>query len=276
MLLYPLLYLHYNSNMATINQDPIAVLARRRVLLARVTRARDAARQGTSERSSLDIACVRSTARLNESASALIKANASCHAALNHRKAAPTPSLQKWRRRLVREMYALRTASTHLTNTIKSLTLASADVFGDVPVLRTRTEQRLGTRTSSSQATRRHSAEATAHLEDARVACAFVRKEISSNLIKQVKNRSALSIISDVRQKVHRYVTKITEQLALLAAADAEMESCAIKAKENQRREHAQHGHRSVAAGSASRGKCDGLTQLPVIKSALSLLIVLT
>lgn len=249
--------------------DPAAVLARRRALLARVTRARDAAKHGTLERSSLDIACIRSTARLNESASALIKANASRRATRSHTKSTnTTTSLQKWRRRLVREMYALRTASTHLTNAIKSLTRASADVFADVPVLRTRAERRLGTRASSSQAVRRHNAQAAAHLEDARVACAFVRREISSNLTNQIKNRSAISIISDVRQKVHRYITKITEQLALLAAADAEMELCAIKAKENQRREQAH--------GSASRSKCDGLAQLPVIKSALSLLVVLT
>lgn len=259
--------------MSTVNQDPLAVLARRRALLARVTRARDAARQGTSERSSLDIACVRSTARLNESASALIKSNASHHDGLSHKKSTSTTSLQKWRRRLVREMYALRTASTHLSNSMKSLTLATADVFADVPVLRTRTERRLGTRSSSSQAKKRHSAEAAAHLEDARVACAFVRREITSNLTSQFKTRSALSIISDVRSKVHRYITKITEQLALLAAADAEMELRAIKAKENQRR---QHGHRTTDAGSGSRTKCDGLTMLPLVKSALSLLIILT
>jgi len=129
-------------------------------------------------------------------------------------------------------------------------------------------------------------------LDKAREACAYVSREISADLSISLQLRrskkhhhhnrfnEAISVVSNVLRKVKRYEKQVTEELAMLAAADAEMKLSIVQARDATKCIPAPTltKKKEIAMNSA----CDGYSnsnntcQYVDLKGVLSLLIALS
>lgn len=218
--------------MNTDRQDKIDQLARRRSLLTRISADRYAAPLSTPERDRLEEACKKDVVGLAESASSVLQSNA-CSSSYYDLSSSissfsddgqnnadhSNTSLSKWRTRLTRELSSLRTALFHLEDAKETLRVAiteKAGTFNNNP-------------RGKSFSIGRNCYTAASHLEKARVVCRFVRREIPNQLslrLQSSKRNIALeahTCISDVHRKVQAFESQVIEQLAILAAAEAEI-----------------------------------------------------
>lgn len=221
------------------------LFARRRILFDRVRRARDAAPKASPQRAKLDVAVLRS-AQLLTTISNSILSSSPIHAGLHE----DTPPLRKWRTRLSRELDILRQASDLLSYAI----LAKKKKLQ------------------------------TEFLDNARILSRFVRKQLPNSNTSSMsgKDQRIMNIVV-VRRKVHRYETQIIEQIANLAAADAH-HVITVTAQKKEKEStynygntvHVQDAENTSAINNINAIKCDTLRYLTEIKTALSLLLILT
>lgn len=242
-----------------VNQDSVAQLARRRALFTRITAARNASSHGTAERARLEDVCERSATRLTESANTILQTLGG--------PALPYGPLKKWRIRLSRELSSLRSASSHLSACLKTVASSSHadDTFADAAQRKkVRNIEETDCKIGASQ------------LDKARQACAFVSREIPQQLPLSLRHQrntgvtnEAVSVVSKVLRKVARYLRQVTEELALLAAADAEMKLTQMQAK-------CSSASTSKKKENMAAGYGYSVCQLVDLKGALGLLIALS
>lgn len=182
----------------------------------------------------LEEACKKAVISLAESASSVLQSNACTSSSYyDHSSSVSSSSLYdgqihgdmnsntsfiKWRTRLTRELSSLRCALFHLEDARESLRLAiteNAGIANNNP-------------RGKSFSIGRHCYAAASHLEKARSVCKFVRREIPNQLslrLQSSKRNIALEAhtsISQAHRKVHAFETQAIEQLAILAAAEAQ------------------------------------------------------
>lgn len=256
-----------------MTSDAVQVLARRRCLFDRLTAERDAAPIGSAERATLEVATARCAQKLASCAAEVLRANAARRVVRTHDRPLPelegalatASTLGKWRFRLTRELASLRAAAWQLDAASAALTHATADVFSDVPLVRTRAERKL-----VATAARTHCAAAAEALDAARTTAPFVRRALPAATSARLRNRgtaraAAAAAQPDVEHAARRLsevVTACDDELVALTAAHAELDEAIMRASELQCAREA--------------GRCDSMLQLPTLKRALCLLITLT
>lgn len=255
-------------------QDEINQLARRRSILTRISTDRYAAPLDTPERYRLEEACKKAVVSLAESASHVLQSNAlssysnssvsspdassssitiTTDSDINiNSNSSSNTSFPKWRTRLTRELSSLRCSLLYLEDAKQTLYAAVTENVGTTINNNPR---------GKSFSIGRHCYTAASHLEKARCVCKFVRKEIPGQLslrLQSSKRNIALeahTAISEVHRKVREFETQVIEQLAILAAAEAEIAFSAT----------------DTNLGCYDRSTCE----LPHLKRALCLLMTL-
>lgn len=242
----------YHYTMST-NEEALALLVRRRAVFERLTTARDATNKGTSERVRLECVCEKSAVRLMEIANMVVESNAARHEILTALSPVPVSRrvsyVYKWKRRITHELNILSAALTHLFNAKQFLTVAAGDVFAGVPILRTRLDIDIGigrkhNNNAMPSIQERHAEIAAAYIQAARDVCTYVRRAICGSLPLQLGNlpaciepanavpKKALETVSKVHRNVRKYEIQAKEQLAILAAEDAEMDCILLSTRE--------------------------------------------
>jgi len=251
--------------MSNEKRNTLEQLVRRRIILTRISTARNSVPLHTPERARLEEACKKAVVSLAETASSVLQSDMYCTSFSSD------DSLLKWRTRLTRELSSLRCALFHLSDAKHSLSSAIAENVGE--------NVRYNPR-GKSFSIGRHCNTAASHLEKARSVCAYVRREISDQLSMRLQSsRKNISLeahtrISEVYGKVNRFETQAIEQLAILAAAEAEMVVCGTHSHTTTRLNMT----RSASSSSSEMEigtSCTRDSQLPHVKRALCLLMTL-
>jgi len=239
--------LRYTAYIMDITQKQIDQLVRRRALLARITSARNKTERGSPEADRLEVACAKAVKLLSQSATVILESEKAGFSSQNDN------SIMKWRIRLAKELVALRRALTYLLRASISLSLATSSDVVSLP------------RSNSSSMS--YYKNAGVYIDKARQTCTFVSREIaedvSTKLLTYTISRrnhahESLARIADVYRKVNSFETKATEQLAFLAATEAEM----VLSREKSTIQQTMIRRNSTA-------------QLPDLKRALCLLMTL-
>jgi len=247
------------------NEEAIALLMRRRAVFERLCTARDATHKRTAERMRLESVCEKCADRLMAIANSVVESNATRHEILTslspgvpvRRRVSKNSYVYKWKRRLTHELEILEAALRHLSQAKNFLTVAAGDVFAGVPILRTRLDlevlnkYRKGNNDGMPSIQESHAEIAAAYIQTAREVCTYVRREIPASVPLQLAKlpaiyglyidvelnnnepKKALDTVRKVLANVRKYEIKAKEQLAILAAADAEMDCLLLSAREN-------------------------------------------